>query len=314
MNSLPVLRIDEIPEQDPAPQWLVEDLWSAQAVGLIGGAPKSAKTWMALDLALSVASHTPCLGRYRVLQPGPVLVYLAEDPADMVRRRVQAMAGQRHLPLAGLELHVITVPRLRLDDAQDRARLFETVRRIRPRLLLLDPLVRMHRMNENDAVEMAELLGGLRELQKRFQAAVAVVHHTRKSGAAPGQAGQALRGSGDIWAWADSSLYLRRCREHLVLTMEHRAAAAPEPVALDLVNGDPGRLHLQVLDRPPTARHDEALKQRILDALADTPIASRTQLRARLQVKNERLGRALERLREQGRLLHAAAGWRLSPP
>jgi hypothetical protein len=313
---LPVLRIGQIPQQEAGPQWLIEDLWSAAAVGLIGGAPKSGKTWLGLDLALSVASGTPCLGRYRVPQPGPALVYLAEDPVEMVRRRVQAMAAHRHLTLDDLDLHVITAQRLRLDDSEDRARLFETVRVLQPRLLLLDPLVRMHRMNENDAVEMAELLGGLRELQKRFGAAVVVVHHTRKSGATPAQAGQGLRGSGDLWAWSDSNLYLRRRRDHLVLAMEHRAAPAPDPVALNLVNGDPRRLHLELVDgQPPSSLFDnEDLSQRILQALVETPLMNRAQLRARLQIKNERLGQALERLQQEGQLRHEPNGWRLRPP
>ena len=31
-----------------SPLWLIEQLWTYQAVGIIGGAPKSCKTWMAL--------------------------------------------------------------------------------------------------------------------------------------------------------------------------------------------------------------------------------------------------------------------------
>jgi len=188
-QTLPVVRVDEISEQDAAPSWLIEDLWGAAAVGLIGGHPKCGKTWLGLDLALSVASGTSCLGCYRVPQPGPVLVYLAEDTLQMVRQRVQAMANQRELALGQLDMHVITAPRLRLDDPRDRARLLRTVEVLQPRLLLLDPLVRLHQANENDAVEMAQLLSGLRELQKSFQVAVVVVHHTRKNGGGSGQPG-----------------------------------------------------------------------------------------------------------------------------
>ena len=67
-------------------RWLVEGLWGEASVGVIGGAPKCAKTWLGLDLALSVATGTACLGRYAVSKPGPVLVYLAEDALPVVRR------------------------------------------------------------------------------------------------------------------------------------------------------------------------------------------------------------------------------------
>ena len=78
-DAFPVVRVDQIPREETATRWLVEPLWGDSAVGVIGGAPKCAKTWLGLDLALSVATGTACLDRYEVPQPGPVLVYLAED-------------------------------------------------------------------------------------------------------------------------------------------------------------------------------------------------------------------------------------------
>ena len=49
--SLPVVRVAEISSQDRPQRWLVELLWGASSVGLIGGAPKCSKTWLGLDLA-----------------------------------------------------------------------------------------------------------------------------------------------------------------------------------------------------------------------------------------------------------------------
>ena len=117
----------------------------ASSVGVIGGAPKCAKTWLGLDMALSVATGTACLGKYAVPEPGPVLVYLAEDALPVVRERIEGMARHRGLDLGRVEIHVITAPVLRLDRDRDRTRLRETARQLRPRLLLLDPLVRLHR-------------------------------------------------------------------------------------------------------------------------------------------------------------------------
>src|SRR5439155_11914048 len=126
-------------------------LWSADGVGVIGGAPKVGKTWLALDIAVSVATGTPALGCFPVSQPGPVLLYGAEDaPADL-RARLAAIAAARGLGLGDLDLGLIVAPTLRLDAARDRARLRATLDRYRPRPLLLDPLVRLHRIDENSA-------------------------------------------------------------------------------------------------------------------------------------------------------------------
>ena len=135
---LPVVRVGEIKSQENAQRWLVEGLWGTSSVGVIGGAPKCAKTWLGLDMALSVATGTPCLGKYAVPEPGSVLVYLAEDALPVVREHVAGMARHRALDLAGVDIHVITAPTLRLDRDRDRLRLLETTRRLRPRLLLLD--------------------------------------------------------------------------------------------------------------------------------------------------------------------------------
>lgn len=306
---LPVVRVADIPHERPGQRWLVEPLWGDAAVGVIGGAPKCAKTWLGLDLALSVATGTPCLGTFAVPHPGPVLVYLAEDALPSVRERVAGMARQRGLDLAAVAIHVITAPTLRLDREPHRSQLFETARRLRPRLLLLDPLVRLHAIDENHAGEVAGLLAYFRSLQRQLDVSVILVHHTRKN-AAPGvAAGQGLRGSGDIHAFGDSNLYLRRTREHLVLTTEHRAAPAISPVALQLVDSDADCTHLEVSaalhDSPRRNLHDQ-----VLALLPAGVVLTRARLRDTLGVKNERLGEALEALERAGRLQRTAAGWR----
>ena len=107
---LPVVRVGEIPPRKAPERWLVEELWGASSVGVIGGAPKCAKTWLGLDMALSVATGTACLGKYTVPEPGPVLVYLAEDALPVVRERIEGMARHRGLDLGSVEIHVITAP------------------------------------------------------------------------------------------------------------------------------------------------------------------------------------------------------------
>ena len=180
-QALPVVRVGEIANDELAERWLVEQLWCARSVGVIGGAPKSAKTWLGLDMALSVATGTPCLGKYAVPEAGPVLVYLAEDALLVVRERIEGMARHRGLDFDKVEIYVITAPMLRLDRDQDRARLWETTRRLRPRLLLLDPLVRLHGIDENSAGDVSELLAYFRSLQRELGLSVLLVHHTRKN-------------------------------------------------------------------------------------------------------------------------------------
>lgn len=307
--SLPVVRVGEIPSEENVQRWLVDGLWGESSVGVIGGAPKCSKTWLGLDMALSVATGTACLGKYVVPRAGPVLVYLAEDALPIVRQRVQGMARHRGLDLDRVDVHVITAPTLRLDRGPHRQRLFETAKRLRPRLLLLDPLVRLHGVDENHATEVAGLLAYFRSLQRRLDVSVVLVHHTRKNAPGGVAAGQGLRGSSDLHAFGDSNLYLRRAKERLLLSSEHRAAPASPSVYLRLVATDAETTHLEAIAEPDD-RTRRDLQDRLLDLLAPGTVLTRVKLRDALSVKNERLGEALQSLEQAGRLCRTSAGWK----
>ena len=288
----PVVRAADLPVRDGGAPWLVEDLWAAEAVGIIGGTPKSCKTWLALELAVAVATGHHALGRFTVAAPGPVLAYGAEDGPAQLRERLLAITRARTLDLAAVDLFLLTTPTLRLDCPRDRARLTATIERLRPRLLLLDPFVRLHRADENSAADMAALLGELRALQRHHRLAIMVVHHLRKNAAAS-LGGQALRGSGDLHAWGDSNLYLRRRDAHLTLCVEHRAAAAPDPFRLVLAEHPAP--HLEVVDADgttPDPRGADHLAARVLDLLGRTAGAlTRDAIRTELQVRKPHWGR-----------------------
>jgi hypothetical protein len=287
--------------------WLIDGLWSTQGVGVIGGAPKCCKTWLSLDLAVSVASGTDALGRFHVATPGPVLIYGAEDAPVALRDRIESIAAARGLPLRDLDLGLIVADSVRLDVERDRARLRATLEEHRPRLLLLDPLVRLHRIDENSAGEMSALLGELRALQREYQVALALVHHVRKNG---GQDGQSLRGSGDLHAWGDSNLYLQRRERQMVLTVEHRSAPSPPPCTLELAV-EPS-VHLRVVEGGPVP-HDLAVDtaDKIVSLLSAGGAMSREALRAALRARNATIGEALVRLRASDRIERCEGGFRL---
>ena len=270
MRPLPVEPAWRLAERAEEQRWLVTGLWSEQAVGIVGGEPKCCKSFLALDLAVAVASGTPCLRRFVVPRAGRVLLFAAEDALHIVRRRLDGIASAAGIALADLDIQVITAPVLRLDLDSDRRSLADTVARLQPRLLILDPFVRLHRIDENASGEVAPLLAYLRELQRRHDMAVLVVHHARKGGGA--RAGQALRGSSEFHAWGDSNLYLRRDADTLTLSVEHRAAPSPPPITIELAQRGLA-LALEVADRSESVTPTPStLDDRIIAALAEADL------------------------------------------
>ena len=312
MNELPVEPAYRLRDRPDDQRWLVAALWAEEAVGIIGGEPKCCKSFLALDLAVSVAAGTPGLRRFAVSKPGRVLLYAAEDALHIVRRRLDGICAAAAVDLAKLDLQVITAPSLRLDLEADRTRLQQTVARLKPRLVVLDPFVRLHRIDENVSGEVAPLLAYLRELLRRHGLAVILVHHARK-GAGNMRAGQALRGSSEFHAWGDSNLYLRRdADDHLTLSVEHRAAPGIAPQTLELVQRGPA-LALELVERqapPPDA--PQSVDDRIIAALAQAgqpqPFAD---LRAVCRVRTATLYQRLAAMVEAGRIAKSADGYHL---
>lgn len=307
-RGLAVARAAEIAPREEEEDWLVESVWGKSAVGIVGGQPKCMKSWFGLEMAVSIATGTPCLGRFAVKEPGPALVFLAEDALPNVRDRIEGLCHRRSRRIDDLDLFVITEPVLRLDDEGCRERLERTVERYAPKLLLLDPLIRLHRLSENDSQEISGLLGHLREIQRRHGVSVALVHHASKRHRA--HPGQSLRGSSDLHAWTDTTAILVRKDDRVALTLEHRFAPAPAPLVLRLVTGD-GGTGLAIVDDARAPRDDTAdLPDAVIQTLrsAGVPLRRR-ELRDRLRVNNQRLGEALTSLERSGELRRGPGGW-----
>jgi len=314
MNPFPVQRASQLASSGPQTQWLVEDLWTEQAVGILGGEPKCCKSFLALDVAVSVASGTACLRQFPVRRSGPVLLFPAEDSLAVVRQRLEGIAAAAQVPFASLPVQVITAPSLRLDTATDRLRLSQTVQEQHPVLLVLDPLIRLHRVDENDATQIAALLSYLRELQRQFQLAVLLVHHARKDSQSS-RPGQALRGSSELHGWGDSNLYLRRKGSQLTLSTEHRAAPSQDHIPLQLTQSG-SALALTVLERP-IAQPDipPTPIEQVRQALAQLQEPSSVQQLQKLcGIRTANVCSALAELSAKGEVVRDARGYQLKLP
>jgi hypothetical protein len=140
---------------------------------------------------------------------------------------------------------------------------------------------------------------------------VILVHHTRKNAAGGVAAGQGLRGSSDLHAFGDSNLYLRRTSQRLLLSSEHRAAAASPPVYLELVATDVQTIHLEVVSEVNRLQR-AGLPDQVLALLAGDVVQTRGALRDALGVQNQRLGEVLQSLEQSGRICRTPTGWQLA--
>lgn len=315
MSSLPTMPAYSLRERSEEQKWLVDQLWTVGGVGIIGGEPKCCKSFLALSMAVAVSSGTTCLGQYKVWQQGRVVLYAAEDAPHIVKGRLDGICKSNNLNLESLDIHAITVPTLRLDKVCDQERLKNTVEKLRPQLLILDPFVRLHRIDENASGEVAAILASLRDIQRTYQTAIIVVHHSRK-GAAMARAGQALRGSSEFHAWGDVNLYLRRDRhDQIHLSIEHRDAKSQTGIPIQLLEEN-GSIILKVAS-------DNRIDQRIkkisisdqIEKICEQEGAhfSFTEIRSKVGARAANVGEAIRELISKGQLQKVPGGFRKVP-
>jgi hypothetical protein len=294
-------------------RWIADGLFLESGAGILGGAPKSGKSFLALELCVAIASGTPCAGHFPIRCPGPVTLLCVEDPQPVLVERLRALCRARNVTLESLPIHVIVEPAVRLPDGLDR--LSATIEATHARLLLLDPLIRLHRADENSAAEMSIILDGLRSLARSSHSAVLLVHHTRKAPAG-NSPGSALRGSSDLHAFGDTNLYLRKLDRNgaMELRIEHRATACPEPlrIRMSVDGGDQPCARILAGDNPD---RDDPLARKVLAVLskAHEPQSTRA-LRSQLGVRNQSLSAALATLLKQQRICRAGRdGFAIAP-
>jgi len=224
--------------QDAPRGWLVEGLWLRQGVGFIGGPPKAGKSWLAVDLAISVALGIPFLD-YGIPEPGLVMYFHGEEyRADVIERIDRLLAGLgRTRPELAHRL-LITEATPCLEREADRQELLGAVRRFHPALVVIDPMERfLDRGDTNTTKDMRPVTNFLRKgLSRDGKAAVCTVHHTDKRR-------NELRGTGDFRAVSEVTLKLSEAKDgRVVLKTEMRHTRAPEPVSLVLQDLDSNRI------------------------------------------------------------------------
>ena len=199
----------------PTP-WLVDGLCTEQAVMVIGGEPKTAKTWAAIEIAIAVATDTPAFGEFKIHNNDKrgAFLFLCEDGPRSVQRRVRSMITGRGPVLSGWgkRLMVKALGSMTIDNPDALARYVATVRAsgVVPAVVVFDPLRDLHQNNEDSSTEMVNVYKSLRALRTVLGCAVIFVHHSGKVTADSDKrrGGQRLRGSSALHGAVDAGLYL----------------------------------------------------------------------------------------------------------
>jgi len=174
-----VQRIAEIQASDyPEMEWLVDGVLPARGLVVLAGRPKSGKSWLALDLALSVAAGADCLGRPTGTTGATIYLALEDSPARIKER-------SDIIGLSSDNAYIATS--WWAADQGGFEELQEMVRELRPKLIIIDTL---SAFKAGSAVVRKpqfeidyEQARKLKTIADENSCCVLVVHHTRKADA-----------------------------------------------------------------------------------------------------------------------------------
>lgn len=207
------------------PGWLVEGFWARRSHGIVAGEPKTFKSTYVMDLAISVASGKPFLGKYPVLEKGPV-IYVQNENADwIIKDRMQKIINHRELigkvvqhkngkklnvtfP-QDLPLYFINQQNYMLNDPIHQEILEGLIEEVKPVLIIFDPLYLMFDGDLNSAKDLGPVLSYLLNLKNKYRTGVIAIHHYNKSQVNV-RGGQKMLGSAILHGFTESSWFLRR--------------------------------------------------------------------------------------------------------
>ena len=258
----------------PATGWLVEHIWPEKARGWIAGEAKLGKSWIALELAVCIATGSPFLGTYDVRKSGTVFYLTEESNLRAIYNRLRMILLAKDMEPDALRgtLRLLVRKRVKLTDPSWRTRIVTAIDKDKPVACFLDPLRRYHDGGENDSTDLVAVLDAAAEFQDHG-CAVPIVHHMRKASEsnAEARAGQQMRGSSDLHAWGDAALYCTGSAEDknaVLVECELKDAEPPSPFVVSIEYGTEQRVTVggEVTDMRPallTVRGGQASKEDI---------------------------------------------------
>lgn len=159
-------------------RWVVEDIAPEGAI-VIAAKPKAKKSWLALNLSVSIANGTRALGKLQVRQ-GDVLYLDLEGNQRRIKARLAAMlAAEGNTWPANVELHT-EWDRDDMAIGQIRAWLERTPSASAVVVDLLHEIRRSMKTNEDRYAYDRDMLVKINKLAEEFHVAIFVIHHTRK--------------------------------------------------------------------------------------------------------------------------------------
>ncbi len=297
----------------PKPSWLIQDLFEANSLVMVAGAPGSFKSFLVLDWIMCMALGKEWHGKK--VSPCRVQYILGEGKSSLLKRMLawfthHDCTNERDFPILNENLRVtFDVPQLR--EKEHYGGLMSAITAelaFDPTVIVIDTFARSFvGGDENSSLDTGLWIKAAESL-RAVGYTVIFLHHTRKNT----EFGHQFRGSSAISGAMDTIITVARNYEEnfvKVAVTKQKDHDEGEPMLfrrqIVQVPNNPAHDSMVLTLLPPTTRTAE---ERVLREVMDNPALSKAQdkineIAARLNIKpmaaKQRLWRYKERLKEE---------------
>lgn len=174
--------------------WLIQDWLPDKSITFLVSPPESYKTWILLDLAVSISTGLPFLGQARVNKTGPAMIIQQEDSHGGLTERLALIAEQKmgmaaslgngawQIPcIPDLPIYIHPSRMLRFDNDKVLKELEEQIKTIKPRVILIDPLYSTTSGVDNYMADLANQMMILKTWRDKYGCSFVLAHHSKKN-------------------------------------------------------------------------------------------------------------------------------------
>lgn len=295
-SSLGTLMNREFPETE----WLIDGLIPASGMTIISAAPGSFKTWLMLEIALSITVGKKLFDEFGTTKTGVLLVDEESGPR-ILQQRFRLLGADDQLPIMYFSREGYKVNQEYIES------LISVCLTNEIELVIFDSLVRLHQGDENASKDMSELFDLFKQLSDQG-ISVLIAHHNRKG--IPGLYSPSgdMRGSSDILAAVDCHMALARQKGDEYVTVQqtkNRYTQELRPFKLRFVqSGDINQFEFIGTLKTKDDRREELKNQIIRQLTDDTGPTKKNLLHALntrgIDIKLAQLGELLSELKLDG--------------
>lgn len=310
------------------PEWLIENICELDSVMAIFGKPKSGKSFVAVDMAASLAKGIPFHG-HKTKQAA--VVYVCGEGNRGIARRLHAFQSLNKVDLKDAPL-LLSTRGARMLDEKDFQMLKDNIDQAQDQygqigMIVIDTLARSMNGDENSTSDMNAFIEKVDDLKDSYGSAINIIHHTGHSTNQRARGSSALPGALD-WEYRCNRSDMK---DEMYLKLEQTLVKDGNPmkplnfkfVEQKFMDMTSGALRKVESDDVPKQKTPTANEELIFEAMSQYQAASKDPINAGLRHKDIKalvrqksdiadstFSTALTRLVDSGRVIHEGSLYR----